>query len=144
MVWIAGRTQKLHPVIDPIHVDDHDIVGLARVGHLEAEAVRSGRVAVRLQHGHVDVAELDMVAGLGAHVDLDRIVDDAAPFGPPIIDIAARLQCRGVALVHMGLGGGSIFLEQGKIADMVPMPVRRGDRLDITGLEAERFDVRLD
>jgi len=27
---------------------------------------------------------------------------------------------------------------------MVEMPVRRGDRLEVAGLEAERFDVRLD
>jgi len=31
-----------------------------------------------------------------------------------------------------------------EIAHVIPVPVRRGDDLDVGELEAERFDIRLD
>lgn len=67
----------------------------------------------------------------------------AASLRAAVIEMAARLQYGRIALAHEGLGGRGVLLEQSKIADVVPMSVRRGDDPDVAGLETERFDVRL-
>ena len=80
-----------------------------------------------------------MVARLGLHIHLDRIVDDAAR--PAVIEIAARFQHARIPLVDISFSGRCVLLEQGKVADMVPMPMGRGDHLDIGSLEAKRLNV---
>ena len=85
-----------------------------------------------------------MVAGLRPHVDLDGIIDDPAPLGIAIVDIAAGFQRRCIALIDVGLGVWSVLLERSEIADVIEVPMSRGEDLDITRLEAERLDACLD
>src|SRR5437867_12284060 len=96
---IAGRAQELHAGIDAVHIYDENVVLSAAILNGEAEAVGAGRVPVSLEHRHVGVAELDMVARLGLHIHLDRIVDDAAR--PAVIEIAARFQHARIAFVDI-------------------------------------------
>src|SRR5215510_300512 len=85
-----------------------------------------------------------MIAGPGAHIHLNGIVDDAASLRPPVVEIAPRFQGRRITLAHIGLGTRGILLERGEITDVIEMPVRRGYDLNVARLEAERFDIRLD
>ena len=94
---IARRAQELHAVVDARHVGDQHVVGAAVVLDREREAGRARRVARAVDGRDLDAAQPELVAVLQALIDLDRIVDDAAAFGPAVIEIAARIRGTGAS-----------------------------------------------